>query len=93
MSDPVVVLPAGAEGADGDWQRMHPLSPLLRGGVVLIAILGYAVSQIGDKILSGWGLGWVTGSNPADDGDANEAIVSHPLIALGLVVLLSLIHI
>jgi putative membrane protein len=87
VSDPVVAPTAGA-GADGDWQRMHPLSPLLRGGVVLIAILGYALSQVGDRILSGWGLGWITGSDPSDDGDANEAIASHPLIALGLGVLL-----
>ncbi len=85
MSDPVVTPP---EGVDGDWQRMHPLSPLLRGGVVLIAILGYAVSQIGDRLLSGWGLGWVTGSDQQGDDDASEAIASHPLIALGLVLLL-----
>ncbi|WP_377643148.1 PH domain-containing protein [Oryzobacter terrae] len=91
MSDPVGAPPEGVEearGADGDWQRMHPLSPLLRGGVVLIAILGYALSQIGDRILSGWGLGWVTGSDPDDSGEAGEALVSHPFIALGLGVLL-----
>ena len=41
----------------GEWQRLHPLSPLLRGGVVLLAILGYAASQLFDTFLSSFGLG------------------------------------
>lgn len=86
MSDPVVQTPGGAAG---DWQRMHPLSPLLRGGVVLLAILGYALTQLGDRVLDAWGLGWVTGGDPDEAGDpAAQAIVGHPLVAVALGVLL-----
>ncbi|WP_392545339.1 PH domain-containing protein [Oryzobacter telluris] len=86
MSDPDS---APVADAAGEWQRMHPLSPLLRGGVVLLAILGYAVSQIGDRLLGSWGLGWVTGGEPDEPGDPTAAaLVGHPLVALGLVVLL-----
>ncbi len=81
MSDPD--LGPGADAA-GEWQRMHPLSPLLRGGVVLLAALGYGLSQIGDRVLSSWGLGWVTGEDPSDPGDPGAALVDHPLIALGV---------
>lgn len=86
MSEPVAPAP-GAQV--GEWQRMHPLSPLLRGGVVLLAILGYALSQLADRVLDGWGLGWVTGGDPEEPGDPTAAaIVGHPLVAVGLAVLL-----
>ena len=50
MTDP-------AHEPSGEWQRLHPLSPLLRGGVVLLAILGYAASQLFDSFLSQLGFG------------------------------------
>ncbi len=70
----------------GEWQRLHPLSPLLRGGVVLLAILGYAASQLFDNFLSSFGFGdIVLDGAPADDtggGDPFEQAVAHPLLAL-----------
>ena len=83
----------------GEWQRLHPLSPLLRGGVVLLAILGYAASQLFDTFLSSLGLGdLVMGSDGSslDDSDggsdAFEQAVQHPFLALaGLAVFLGVI--
>jgi putative membrane protein len=79
-----VVAPAPVE-LDG-WQRLHPLSPLLRGGVVLLAALGYAASQLFDRVLSSIGLGGFRGDAGPDAGeDPTEALVAHPFIALLLV--------
>lgn len=91
MTDPV-------PEPSGEWQRLHPLSPLLRGGVVLLAILGYAASQLFDTFLNSLGFGDVfvgTDGSPVDDrggGDPFEQAVDHPFIALaGLVLFLAVI--
>jgi putative membrane protein len=82
----------------GEWQRLHPLSPLLRGGVVLLAILGYAASQLFDTFLSSFGFGDIvvgpddSSGDPGGGGDPFEQAVAHPLLALlVLVVFLGLI--
>ena len=87
-----------ARQPSGEWQRLHPLSPLLRGGVVLLAILGYAASQIFDDLLSSAGFGsFISGPDDGDDGgggggDPIEQAMAHPLYALlGLVVFLGAI--
>lgn len=69
------------EEADG-WQRLHPLSPLLRGGVVLIAVLGYAVSRLVDSVLSSLD----PTAEPDPGADYELAWTSHPLLALGALV-------
>jgi putative membrane protein len=84
-----------AQDPSGEWQRLHPLSPLLRGGVVLLAILGYAASQLFDSFLSQLGFGSIftgTDGEPFDEpGDAGgnpfEEAVAHPLIALAALAL------
>ncbi|KRE62590.1 PH domain-containing protein [Nostocoides sp. Soil756] len=78
-------VPPGATAAapaDEDWQRLHPLSPLLRGGVVLLAVLGYAASRVVDRVL------------PAADGgpsggapDEAAVVLEHPLLALAALLL------
>jgi putative membrane protein len=84
---------AAAPEPTGGWQRLHPLSPLLRGGIVLIAILGYAGSQLFDQVLSSVGLGTVfPGEEELPDGvDSNgpiEEAIRHPVLALAFVVAL-----
>ena len=32
--------------ADGEWHRLHPASPLLRGGLVFIAVLGFIIANL-----------------------------------------------
>ncbi|MFW5471720.1 PH domain-containing protein [Knoellia sp. CPCC 206450] len=46
-----------------EWQHLHPLSPILRGGLVGVAILGYAGSQFVDDLFSGLG-----GGGEGDEG-------------------------
>lgn len=38
--------PAGRSGPDAEgWTRLHPLTPLLRGGWIVLAVLGWIISQ------------------------------------------------
>jgi putative membrane protein len=38
--------------ADGQWHRLHPATPLLRGGIALIAIISFMVVQLRDELIS-----------------------------------------
>ncbi|NHA69715.1 PH domain-containing protein [Phycicoccus flavus] len=74
---------------DGGWQRLHPLSPLLRGGVVLLAVGGYVVSQLFDRVMSVFDTGVYVPGGPGQRGDG-EMLVAHPFLALAAVVVLVL---
>ncbi|HEX3679910.1 MAG TPA: hypothetical protein VHU90_09335, partial [Galbitalea sp.] len=54
--DPIKdLLPPGAvlatRLADGEWHRLHPATPLLRGGIVFIAIAGVFVSEARQQLI------------------------------------------
>ncbi len=38
--------------ADGEWHRLHPATPLLRGGIALIAIISFMVVQLRDELIN-----------------------------------------
>lgn len=37
--------------SDGEWHRLHPLTPLLRGGLVLLVVIGVIVANLRDRLL------------------------------------------
>ena len=37
--------------ADGEWHRLHPASPLLRGGLVLLAVLGFIIANLRERLV------------------------------------------
>jgi putative membrane protein len=37
--------------ADGEWHRLHPATPLLRGGIALIAIIGILLANLRDRVI------------------------------------------
>jgi putative membrane protein len=39
------------ELADGEWHRLHPATPLLKGGIALIAILGIIVANLRERLV------------------------------------------
>lgn len=45
---------ASANGrlADGDWHRLHPATPLLKGGIALVAIIGVIVVNLRDVFIN-----------------------------------------
>lgn len=57
MSDPDGPLPASARTlvrspySDGEWHRLHPLTPLLRGGLTLLVIIGLIVANLRERLV------------------------------------------
>ncbi len=37
--------------ADGEWHRLHPATPLLRGGIFVFAILGFVIANLRERLL------------------------------------------
>jgi putative membrane protein len=37
--------------ADGEWHRLHPASPLLRGGLFVVAVLGFIVANLRERLI------------------------------------------
>lgn len=65
MTDPVPNPPTADAGvsappaalvrsplSDGEWHRLHPLTPLLRGGLALLVVLGIVVANMRDRLIS-----------------------------------------
>lgn len=92
MTQPDSASPSPSEAARElelhEWQHLHPLSPVLRGGVVGIAILGYAGSQFVDDIFRGLGGG---DSDRGDDGtdqgirEGLGFVFDHSLVAAAVI--------
>lgn len=70
----------------GDWQRLHPVSPFLRGGVMVLAFGGYFISQRLEEL---FGVRWgPEGPTPDDIGPSRFLwVVVAFLVFLALVVL------
>ena len=87
---PATVAALDSRLADGEWHRLHPATPLLRGGFVLIFIAGYFLSSARQQLI---GL-VVGGSHHDDDGDPISFLTSGgrlPLALLGIAVILAII--
>ena len=37
--------------ADGEWHRLHPLTPLLRGGLGFVAVIGIVVANLRERLI------------------------------------------
>lgn len=56
MSDPSGAVPAEAAAtarglADGEWHRLHPATPLLKGGIALLAIIGVIIANLRERLV------------------------------------------
>ncbi|HWR86211.1 MAG TPA: PH domain-containing protein [Rhodoglobus sp.] len=85
-SAPPPELTAGtpaAHLADGEWHRLHPATPLLRGGLAFVAILGVIVVNLRDlwiEILIG---------GPQDEGvDPLTFVIENGYLGIGLLILI-----
>ena len=72
--------------ADGEWHRMHKATPLLRGGIAIVAILGVIIANLRERIIS-----FVFNTPNYDSGDPVDLIVRHnfvwPAIGIAVVVI------
>ncbi|MGB4137471.1 MAG: PH domain-containing protein, partial [Microbacterium sp.] len=95
---PDAVLPDGGSSslADGEWHRLHPLTPLFKGGLALIIVAGIVISNLRDRVI-----GWLVrlfapeaaryedyGGDPIDWVLANNLILVALLGVLALVLVL-----
>ncbi|TFD87866.1 PH domain-containing protein [Cryobacterium serini] len=36
---------------DGEWHRLHPATPLLRGGIFMVAIIGFIIANLRERLI------------------------------------------
>jgi putative membrane protein len=95
------VAPQGASAvADGNWHRMHPMTPLLKGGIVLLVLAGIVLSSIRDRLIN-WFIRLVNPFDPGSDddgdfdgeygGDPIDWLISNDMLLLGSVAALGVI--
>ncbi|MGN7862677.1 PH domain-containing protein [Microbacterium sp. 22303] len=86
--------PAQAPGtpslADGDWHRMHPLTPLMKGGLVLVIVIGYLIANLREKIVY-WFISMFTPARvPEFGGDPVDWVLNNNLVLVVLLGVLAL---
>ncbi|GAA4160862.1 PH domain-containing protein [Gryllotalpicola daejeonensis] len=76
--------------ADGQWHRMHPATPLLRGGAFFVAIVAIVFANLRERLVD-----WIAHvPDRAREGDPIDAIVEHGWVLwalLGVLVVVALI--
>lgn len=78
-----------AESADAqEWQRLHPLSPLLRGGLVLIVIIGILIANLRDRIFELFVAEEFSGYLGPDSGDLIDFLIEQRLLIVVLLAVL-----
>lgn len=85
------VPPGGAvpSADDAGWRRLHPLTPLLRGGIVAVAIVGWVFVQLRDAWLQLF-IGGVAHVDAPED-PALAWLAGHGLLAVGLLLVVLLL--
>lgn len=69
--------------ADGRWHRLHPATPLLRGGIAFLAIAGIVVGNLRERLID-----LVVPGSGDYGGDPIDILARHQLLSLALLVVL-----
>ncbi len=70
---------------DGEWHRLHPASPLLKGGIFFVAVLGIVVSNLRERLIG------LVIPQFDDQGNPVDYVVEHGLILQVLLVVLGVL--
>lgn len=73
----------GSRLADGEWHRLHPATPLLKGGIALVAILGVIIVNLRDVLIN-----IVLGGGPGEEYDPFVWIIQHDYAGLILLAII-----
>jgi Predicted membrane protein len=74
---------------DGEWHRLHPLTPLLRGGVAIIAVLGVIIANLRERIIDFFVHMPEYGGDPIDE-IYSRGLTGWALLAVSAVILLAI---
>ena len=78
--------------SDGQWHRMHPLTPLFRGGLVLVIVAGLVISNLRERIIDFFLRSAVPeGPEFNDTGDPVDFVLRHGLVPLALLAVLVIV--
>ncbi|MGI8393657.1 PH domain-containing protein [Leucobacter sp. W1038] len=77
--------------SDPLWERLHPLSPLLRGGLAILVIGGILLANFRDRILELFVAEQYLGAMGPNEGDLIDILVEQRLILVALGVALGII--
>lgn len=89
MSDPAAVADVRSPLSDGEWHRLHPLTPVLRGGLFLVVVLGIVITNLRDRII-GW-LFPAVADLERYEADPVDYVVSNNLVLLALLAVLAVL--
>ena len=76
---------------DEGWRRLHPLSPLLRGGLVLLVVGGIVIANLRDRIIEFLLPEEFVGEQAPNESDLIDFVVDRGLIIIALLVVLGAI--
>ncbi|MEO7720449.1 MAG: PH domain-containing protein [Pseudolysinimonas sp.] len=89
VSQPAAAAAATAvDLADGEWHRLHPATPLLRGGFYFVALAGFVLANLRERIL---GLFLGGGPDGGSGGDPIDLIVRRGLIPIALLIVVAVL--
>lgn len=100
MTDPTPSAPTPADSpregrsplSDGEWHRMHPMTPLLRGGLVLVIVAGIIIANLRDRLVAIF-LPWLMPDFEGEPmpGDPVDYVLSHNLILVAVLAVLGVL--
>ena len=80
------VTPTAAALSDGQWHRLHPASPLLKGGLFLLAVIGFLIANARERILE-----FFVPQAGSGQGDPVDLILENGLVLQALLAVLALL--
>ncbi|KQO63772.1 PH domain-containing protein [Curtobacterium sp. Leaf261] len=82
---------AAAQLTDGEWHRLHPATPLLKGGIVFVAIFFFVFQQFRERLVN---MVIPQAGYDGEQGDPIDYVVSHNYVGfvlLGILVFIAVL--
>nr|WP_315267673.1 PH domain-containing protein [Microbacterium lemovicicum] len=90
-SDPSPTAPdprrVGSPLSDGEWHRLHPLTPLFRGGLFLVVVIGIVIANFRDRLIELFFPLPAGRSGRSAPPDPIDYVLSHDLAIVALLVI------
>lgn len=77
----------GSPLSDGEWHRLHPLTPLFRGGLFLVVVIGIVIANFRDRLIELFFPLPAGRSGRSAPPDPIDYVLSHDLAIVALLVI------